>query len=355
MNRSELKLNAKNVLKKNYSSAILFCFVYHTVTGRLGAEISFILTILFYRPSDPDLNIEKIGFSENVISEDILYYISIAASVLLLAVFAVFFVGPLSVAKANFFIKARKDSFKASYAFNIFREGRYEQVLKIMLARNIILFAGYLLIIPGIYLSYTFRFVPYIAAENPDIGWKEESYNGEVQDGWFVDLDEKRIHTLFKLVPWEWLLADPFGQKLRDEVMNDRLTVIEPAWKMLAANKRLLATMWELNPYHPSLLPTFTTAAPLAGKAYVRKPVWGREGQNVTIFAADGSVAEEVGGAYGDNQYVYQEKAQLMEADGNYAVIGSWLIDGESAGIGIRESTHVITDNMGRFVPHMFA
>ncbi|MBQ6052471.1 MAG: DUF975 family protein [Clostridia bacterium] len=173
MNRSELKLNAKNVLKKNYSSAILFCFVYHTVTGRLGAEISFILTILFYRPSDPDLNIEKIGFSENVISEDILYYISIAASVLLLAVFAVFFVGPLSVAKANFFIKARKDSFKASYAFNIFREGRYEQVLKIMLARNIILFAGYLLIIPGIYLSYTFRFVPYIAAENPDIGWKE--------------------------------------------------------------------------------------------------------------------------------------------------------------------------------------
>ena len=44
-----------------------------------------------------------------------------------------------------------------------------------------------------------------------------------------------------------------------------------------------------------------------------------------------------------------------MEADGNYAVIGSWLIDGESAGIGIRESTHVITDNMGRFVPHMFA
>ncbi|WP_242921879.1 glutathionylspermidine synthase family protein [Caulobacter sp. CCUG 60055] len=188
-----------------------------------------------------------------------------------------------------------------------------------------------------------------------DIGWKEESYNGEVQDGWFVDLDEKRIHTLFKLVPWEWLLADPFGQKLRDEVMNDRLTVIEPAWKMLAANKRLLATMWELNPYHPSLLPTFTTAAPLAGKAYVRKPVWGREGQNVTIFAADGSVAEEVGGAYGDNQYVYQEKAQLMEADGNYAVIGSWLIDGESAGIGIRESTHVITDNMGRFVPHMFA
>ena len=174
MNRSQLKLNAKNVLKKNYPSAFLFCLIYYTVTGYIGAEIALVLTLLSYKPSDPNFNVEKIGFSENLITGDILHYIAIIASVLLLIVFAVFFVGPLTAAKSNCFLKARKDTFKASDAFDVLKDERYEKTLKIILAKNIALFAGYLLmIIPGIYFSYVFRFVPYIAAENPDIGWKE--------------------------------------------------------------------------------------------------------------------------------------------------------------------------------------
>jgi glutathionylspermidine synthase len=35
-------------------------------------------------------------------------------------------------------------------------------------------------------------------------------------------------------------------------------------------------------------------------------------------------------------------------------VIGSWVIDGEAAGVGIRESNNMITDNLSRFVPHRF-
>jgi glutathionylspermidine synthase len=37
---------------------------------------------------------------------------------------------------------------------------------------------------------------------------------------------------------------------------------------------------------------------------------------------------------------------------GQTALIGSWIIGGEAAGIGIRESSSKITDNMSRFVPH---
>jgi len=37
----------------------------------------------------------------------------------------------------------------------------------------------------------------------------------------------------------------------------------------------------------------------------------------------------------------------------SYPVIGSWVIGGESAGIGIRETDHLITDNHSRFVPHV--
>jgi glutathionylspermidine synthase len=46
--------------------------------------------------------------------------------------------------------------------------------------------------------------------------------------------------------------------------------------------------------------------------------------------------------------------ASLAQMDGKTAVIGSWLIDGELTGMGIRESDGMITTNTSRFVPHLF-
>ena len=51
--------------------------------------------------------------------------------------------------------------------------------------------------------------------------------------------------------------------------------------------------------------------------------------------------------------FVYQELCELPCFDGNYALIGSWVIGQEAAGIGIRESNSLITDNGSRFVPHI--
>jgi glutathionylspermidine synthase len=39
---------------------------------------------------------------------------------------------------------------------------------------------------------------------------------------------------------------------------------------------------------------------------------------------------------------------------GNHPVIGSWIIGGEVAGIGIREGAGRITSNGSRFVPDRF-
>jgi glutathionylspermidine synthase len=46
--------------------------------------------------------------------------------------------------------------------------------------------------------------------------------------------------------------------------------------------------------------------------------------------------------------------ASLAQADGITGVLGSWLIDGEPAGMGIRESSGPVTTNTSRFVPHLF-
>lgn len=194
-----------------------------------------------------------------------------------------------------------------------------------------------------------------------DIGWDAKRLC-------FVDLDSHPIGTLFKLYPWEWLLAEPFGSHALETLppacalqeygpRDDRrawgaLLWIEPIWKMLWSNKALLAILWELNPGHELLLPAYLDG-PRELQSYVRKPLLGREGAGVAVVR-DGEVVE--GSLSGDSAsgYVYQALAPMATAGGRTAVFGSWLIDGEPAGMGIRESTGLVTNNTSSFVPHLF-
>jgi glutathionylspermidine synthase len=171
-----------------------------------------------------------------------------------------------------------------------------------------------------------------------DIGW-----NGND----FTDLKEQPIRRMFKLYPWEWLVREEFGAHL----LKGRAEFTEPAWKMLLSNKALLPILWELNPGHPNLLPSFRSKDPLES-SYVRKPILSREGANVTIVHNGGEVAAP--GAYGEEGCIYQAYQPLPVFDGYHAVVGSWVIGGKAAGIGIREDSNPITGNLSRFVPHYF-
>jgi glutathionylspermidine synthase len=174
-----------------------------------------------------------------------------------------------------------------------------------------------------------------------DIGWDEDA-------GTFVDLDNHAIRSIFKLYPWEWLLHEPFADHLLDTLLTTQW--IEPIWKMLWSNKALLAVLWELYPNHPNLLPAYLDG-PRDLTRYVRKPKLAREGANITLV---GDTTIETGGDYGEEGFVYQALAPVPVVDGNFAVIGSWLVDGQASGMGIRESDGPITTNLSRFVPHMF-
>jgi glutathionylspermidine synthase len=183
-----------------------------------------------------------------------------------------------------------------------------------------------------------------------EIGWEEKTAR-------FVDLDRRPMETIFKLYPWEWMLAERFGSQALGTLghgQKDPVQWIEPIWKMLWSNKALLAILWELNPNHELLLPAYLDG-PRNLKDYVKKPLFGREGKGVKVYRNWIEDAAEEGSEPGESEvFVYQKLASLAEADGNYAVIGSWLIDGEPAGIGIRESKGLVTGNTSRFVPHLF-
>ncbi|WP_194907230.1 glutathionylspermidine synthase family protein [Catenulispora rubra] len=90
-------------------------------------------------------------------------------------------------------------------------------------------------------------------------------------------------------------------------------------------------------------------------KDYVAKPLLGREGASIRIVT--GGEHFEQPGHYGREGYVYQEFSALPAFPGSdgggRAVLGSWLVDGEPAGLGIRESDGLVTDTYARFVPHV--
>jgi hypothetical protein len=49
----------------------------------------------------------------------------------------------------------------------------------------------------------------------------------------------------------------------------------------------------------------------------------------------------------------YQELVPLSAFDGNHVVLGAWVVEDESAGLGIRGSSGLITDEYARFLPHV--
>lgn len=169
--------------------------------------------------------------------------------------------------------------------------------------------------------------------------------------GGFTDLDDRQIAMLYKLYPWEWLMEEEFGRFMP----GSGVRFIEPPWKAVLSNKGLLALLWEMFAGHPNLLPSYfegdAGAAELSGN-YVRKPLLSRRGANIEIHR-DGKIAARNDGPYGGGGYIVQAFHPLPEFDGRRPLLGCWMVAGAAAGLGIRESTDLITAEDACFIPHV--
>ena len=170
------------------------------------------------------------------------------------------------------------------------------------------------------------------------------------EKGQFTDLQDQVIGNLFKLYPWEYMLREMFSTKLEDAGVR----WLEPAWKSIISNKALLPLLWEMFPNHPNLLAAyFSEDAHPEMEKYVIKPIFSREGANVSIVE-NGKVLEAVEGPYGEEGTIVQEFYPLPKFGDSYTLIGSWLINDRPAGIGVREDRALITQDLSRFYPHIF-
>ncbi|MBZ5581689.1 MAG: glutathionylspermidine synthase family protein [Acidobacteriia bacterium] len=175
-----------------------------------------------------------------------------------------------------------------------------------------------------------------------EIGW-----NGSA----FVGPDDRPLPAVFKLYPWEWMVREEFGK----HIAAAGTLWLEPPWKMLLSNKGLLPVLWQLYPRHPYLLEA-SFDGPGLMMSWVKKPLLGREGANITLHQPGRDF--ETPGEYGEEGFIYQADAPLKSFDGAYPVVGAWVVGHEegnaAAGMGIRESAAPITTNLSQFVPHLF-
>lgn len=170
----------------------------------------------------------------------------------------------------------------------------------------------------------------------------------------------RRVHNLFKLYPWEDMVEDEYGKLLAQSGYKAMEHWFEPAWKMFLSNKVLMVALWELFPHHPLLVPAYLDS-PRDLTDWVKKPLFGREGDGITIHApsfgvhvanTDGYMSETAT----KDEYIYQAYVQTPNYKGknqepNHPLLGAWVVNGQSVGFAVRESDGYITDYHSRFVP----
>lgn len=163
----------------------------------------------------------------------------IIVSVFLLRIFVGYM---LEVGGRKFFIRAAHEDVQMKYVGFAFNGENYFGVLKTMLLKAIrLILWTLLLIIPGIIKGYAYRFVPYILADNPNIGADRaielSNYmtDGEKMEifildlsflGWyFLGLLALCVGTLFVL-PYEDATNTQLYLVLRQKAIDDGYTTV---------------------------------------------------------------------------------------------------------------------------------
>ncbi len=173
--RLELKLEAKDILRKCYLSALFVSFIIWLVIGGGSSN-----------NSRNQMNSDSYTVENILEFKWLLGLIFIALVFVVISVLIKLLIGyNLEVGGRKFFVQATKNDFKVGYLTFGFKSSGYKNIIKVMLFRDIKTFLwGLLFVIPGIIKFYEYRMIPYILADNPQIDLDEAfSYSKKMTDG----------------------------------------------------------------------------------------------------------------------------------------------------------------------------
>jgi glutathionylspermidine synthase len=192
----------------------------------------------------------------------------------------------------------------------------------------------------------------------------------------------KKIDVLYRQTfPIELLIQDQdhttneeIGLQLIDLVLQKKLAIVNPPSAFLLQSKAVLAVIWGLHDENSSFfteeehasiarhfLPTYLEPEPFLKQnvPFVQKPVFGREGDTVKIFAGDGKLMDkDDNDTYQQYTSIYQKFVPLPDMtfetergiQKGHRMTGTFLLNGRPSAFGYRVGNQ-ITDNLSYFLP----
>jgi uncharacterized membrane protein len=169
--RKELKRRAKEVLRTSYWKAFLVSLVLVFVGG--GGNPSFNFN-LGSSGSSGDSGSSGMDLDWGLLAPFLAIGIIVFIVVLLFALaFRILICFPLEVGSMRYFKQSAEGEVNLNHLGYAFNKDRYWDIIKTMLWRAFLTLLWFLLlIIPGIVKTYAYSMVPFILADNPNIGYR---------------------------------------------------------------------------------------------------------------------------------------------------------------------------------------
>ena len=163
----------------------------------------------------------------------------------------------------------------------------------------------------------------------------------------FVDPAHRPITAAFKLYPWEWMMDEAFGPHLPvgpDPVVG---AAVEGDPQQQGHPRRPLGAV---------------PRPPEPGPGQPERTTWAATPSASPARAARGTTSASPAAAASGTRPAATTPAPTSGSgtsrsrafDGFTPTVGSWMINGTAAGVGVREDASPVTGNTSRFVPHVF-
>jgi glutathionylspermidine synthase len=194
------------------------------------------------------------------------------------------------------------------------------------------------------------------------------------QQGRKIDLLYRQTFPIESLITDEDKKGNKIGHWLLELVQNKKLAILNPPSSFLLQNKAVMAVIWGMHESEDSFftenehewiedyfLPTYLEPDPflISRTKYVKKPIFGREGDTVQIFDSSGSLfLEEAQQTYSGVPAIYQQYSEMpvtsfrsiRGAQTGHQLIGSFLLNGQPSAVGFRVGGE-ITNNLSCYLP----
>ncbi len=165
--RSNLKARGKAAFKRNYWFCVLASIIGVILGGGSGRSVSTSGENVYFDTAG-NLNID---LSPNILAGVLM---ALCGALIIALILNIFVFQPIYAGVSRFFLVNSGEKARMGEIFYAFKNGNYWNVVKTQFLTDLFIFLWTcLFIVPGIIKMYSYRMVPYILAENPQMSSRE--------------------------------------------------------------------------------------------------------------------------------------------------------------------------------------